>query len=88
MSDDLKIKILKDDKYARKLIFTDDEFIDYFKLEESIKTKLPDIVSEWKDELNKVGLQELYTMASIEVIVKNFRNNNSPAERKRNDNVL
>lgn len=88
MSDDLKIKILKDDKYARKLVFTDDEFTDYFKLEDSIQTELPDIVSEWKDELNKVGLQELYTTASIEVIVKNFLNDISPAERKREDKPL
>jgi len=88
MSDDLKIKILKDDKYARKLIFTDTEFTDYFKLEESKQTDLPDIVSEWKDELNKVGLQELYTTASIEVIVKNFLNDSSPAEKKREDKPL
>lgn len=83
MSDGLKIKILKDDKYARKLVFTDSEFIDYFKPEKSIKTELPDIVSEWKDELNKVGLQELYTKSSIEGIVRNFLNDTSPSVKKR-----
>lgn len=88
MSDELKIKILKDDKYARKLVFTDDEFSDYFKLEESKQTELPDIVSEWKDELNKVGLQDLYTTASIEVIVNNFLNNISSADKKRDQKPL
>lgn len=88
MSDDLKIKILKDDKYARKLVFTDDEFIDYFKLEESIQTELPDIVSEWKDELNNVGLQELHSTASVEGIVRNFLNDSATALKKRVDKPL
>lgn len=77
ISDELKIKILKDNKYARKLVFSNAEFIDYFKLEESEQTALPDIVSEWKDDLNKVGLQELYTKASIESIIRNFLNDST-----------
>ncbi|MFD2908074.1 AAA family ATPase [Flavobacterium ardleyense] len=88
ISDDLKIKILKDDKYARKLVFTDAEFIDYFKLEKSVKTELPNILSEWKDELNKVGLQELYSTASIEGIVRNFLNDTANAPKKRVDKPL
>jgi exonuclease SbcC len=83
ISEDLKIKILKNDKYARKLVFTDVEFIDYFKLEKSIQSELPDIVSEWKDELNKVGLQELYSTASIEGIVSNFLNDKATTIKKR-----
>jgi DNA repair exonuclease SbcCD ATPase subunit len=83
ISDELKIKILKDDKYARKLIFTDSEFIDYFKLEESIKTELPDIISEWKDDLDKVGLQELYSTTSIEGIVRNFLNDTAAVLKTR-----
>lgn len=74
MTDDLKIKVLKDDKYARKLVFTNTEFIDYFELENSNQAGLPDIVSEWKEGLNKVGLQELYSKASIEGIIRNFLN--------------
>src|SRR5690606_10200873 len=51
ISDDLKSKILTNDKYARKLIFEEKQFIDYFELEKSNPTPLPDIVSEWKNEL-------------------------------------
>src|SRR5690606_32470531 len=84
ISDSLKIKILKDDKYARKLIFNDKEFLDYFELEKSETSELPDIVATWKDELSKVGLQELYSQASYDGIVRNFLNNTIPdvAENK------
>jgi len=79
ISEDLKLRILKDDKYARKLIFTANEYLDYFKLEESKSSALPDIISIWKEELNKVGLQELYSSTSNDGIVKNFLNDKSPA---------
>ncbi len=88
MSDELKIKILKDNKYARKLVFSNAEFIDYFKLEESEQTALPDIVSEWKDDLNKVGLQELYTKASIESIIRNFINDSATTIKKQVEKSL
>lgn len=88
MSDELKIKILKDDKYARKLIFTDAEFTDYFNLERSDQTELPDVVSEWKGELNKVGLQELYSTASIPSIVRNFLSDTATVEIRRVDKPL
>jgi hypothetical protein len=72
ISEDLKLKILRNDKYARKLIFNGNEFLDYFKLEESSSSELPDIISVWKEELNKVGLQELHSSASNDGIVRNF----------------
>lgn len=76
--DDLKVKILKDDKYARKLILNNNEFFDYFKLIQPKKTDLPDIVSDWKEKLNSVGLQELYSPASIESVVRNFKTDEIP----------
>lgn len=79
ISEDLKLKILRNDKYARKLILNGNEFLDYFKLEKSSRSELPDIISVWKEELNKVGLQELYSSASNDGIVRNFLNDNSPA---------
>lgn len=75
VTEELKVKILKDDKYARKFIFNDNEFIDYFKLEKSLQSELPDIVSNWKKELNSVGLQELYSSISTEGVIRNFINN-------------
>ncbi|MEO6174403.1 MAG: AAA family ATPase [Flavobacterium circumlabens] len=77
VAEELKVKILTDDKYARKLIFTDNEFIDYFKLEKSQQSGFPDIISNWKKELNSVGLQELYSSTSIEGIIRNFMDNSS-----------
>lgn len=73
LSEELKIRILTDDKYGRKLIFTDTEFLDYFELEKSQHSDLPDIISSWKEELKSVGLQELYNSNSIEGILRNFK---------------
>lgn len=78
ISDDLKVQILTDDKYARKLIFTDNEFIEYFKPEKWQPSDLPDIVSNWKQELNSVELQELYSSTTYESVVRNFINNTIP----------
>lgn len=78
VDDELKVKILKDDKYARKLIFNKNEFFDYFKLIQPKQTDLPDIVSDWKEELNSVGLQELYSSVSVESIVRNFKSDKIP----------
>lgn len=80
ISDDLKSKILSNDKYARKLIFQEDEFLDYFELEKSNKASLPDIVSEWKNELRKVDLQEVYSKASYVDAVENFIENTTIKE--------
>lgn len=79
VSDELKFKILNDNKYARKLIFNGNEFLDYFELETSKDSELPDITSDWKTQLNKVGLQELYSSASNDSIIRNFLNGKSPA---------
>src|SRR5690606_557466 len=46
INEELKSKILSNDKYARKLIFQESEFLDYFELEKSNQNSLPDIVSE------------------------------------------
>lgn len=78
ISEELKSKILKDDKYARKLIFDDNQFIDYFKLEKSEDSELPDIITEWKEELNSVGLQEVYSDIPYVKAVDNFIKNKTP----------
>lgn len=88
ISDSLKLRILKDDKYARKLIFNDKEFLDYFELEKSEKSELPDIVATWKDELNKVGLQELYSPSSYDGVIRNFLNNTIPDVIEKKDKNL
>ena len=77
LTEELKIKILRDDKYGRKLVFTDTEFLDYFELEKSQQSDLPDIISTWKEELKSVGLQELYSSNSIEGVLRNFKTNSA-----------
>ncbi|WDF69609.1 AAA family ATPase [Sphingobacterium oryzagri] len=79
-NDGLKSKILSNDKYARKLIFKEDEFLDYFELEDSDRTSLPNIVSEWKNELKSVDLQEVYSEATYVEAVDNFLKNSSVKE--------
>lgn len=78
ISNDLKLRILKDHHYARKLIFTGNEYLDYFKLEKSEKLDSPDIVSLWKNQLDSVGLQELYSQSSIKSVTNNFIENTVP----------
>lgn len=80
INEELKSKILSNDKYARKLIFQESEFLDYFELEKSNQTSLPDIVSEWKNELKSVDLQEVYSEASYVDAVGNFLENSTSKE--------
>src|SRR5690606_17265910 len=58
----------------------EDEFLDYFELEKSNQTSLPDIVSGWKKELNNVDLQEVYSEASYVEAVNNFLENSTIKE--------
>lgn len=80
INEELKSKILSNDKYARKLIFQESEFLDYFELEKSNQNSLPDIVSEWKNELKSVDLQEVYSEASYVDAVTNFLENSTIKE--------
>ena len=80
ISDDLRLRILTDDKYARKLIFQESEFLDYFKLEKSSHAPLPDLVSEWKDKLKSVDLQEVYSTIPYTTAIQNFLDNNTNKE--------
>lgn len=80
INEELKSKILSNDKYARKLIFQDSEFLDYFELENSNQTTLPDIVSEWKNELKSADLQEVYSEATYVDAVDNFLENSTVKE--------
>lgn len=80
IKEELKSKILSNDKYARKLIFQESEFLDYFELEKSNQTSLPDIVTGWKNELNNVDLQEVYSEASYVDAITNFLENSTIKE--------
>jgi DNA repair protein SbcC/Rad50 len=76
MDPSLKEKIERDDKYARKYVFTTEkEFEDFFKLESSSAQFSGNIVLDWKKQLNTVGLQDIYTKISYVDGVSNFIEN-------------
>lgn len=55
-----KEQIELDDKYARKYIFNQSQFIDFFTLEESNAAIESNIVNKWKSQLKNADLQEVY----------------------------
>jgi exonuclease SbcC len=52
--------IEKDEKYARKYVFTEAEFLDFFTLDKDSGEIQTDIVGDWKKKLDAVDLQEVY----------------------------
>ncbi|RYG54627.1 MAG: hypothetical protein EOO01_00975, partial [Chitinophagaceae bacterium] len=74
LADSEAAQIENDDKYARKYVLSEEEFIDFFKIEEVQKSTQPNIVSEWKSALQEVDLQEVYTQESYVSIFERFAN--------------
>jgi exonuclease SbcC len=72
---EIKEKVERNDKYARKYIFTESQFEDFFKLEKSDAVVSSNIVLQWKETLKKVDLQEVYSKAKYTEAVDRFINN-------------
>lgn len=70
-----KDEIEKDDKYARKLIFSEEEFRDFFKLEASSDDIDIDLVLEWRKRLDGADLQEVYGAKSVSSSLERFFDN-------------
>lgn len=70
-----KQTIESDEKYARKYVFTENEFLDFFTLDKNTATIQSDIVSEWKKKLDEVDLQEVYGNETYVDGVARFINN-------------
>lgn len=66
------IDIESDDKYARKYVLDEKEFVDFFKIEEIEKATQPNIVSEWKKALQEVDLQEVYSQETYVGVMERF----------------
>lgn len=77
-----KEKIEGNDKYARKYVFTESQFEDFFKLEKSDTVISSDIVLQWKAALKNVDLQEVYSKEKYTEAVERFINN----QTKKNSN--
>lgn len=74
---DTKVKIEKDDKYARKYVFDEREFEDFFTLDAPTAEVTGNIVLEWKRRLSALGLQDVYSSKSYVSALSDFLNNRS-----------
>lgn len=79
----IKNKIEKDDKYARKYVFDEHGFEDFFNLEASVTQVTSNIVLDWKKTLDAVSLHEVYTDVAYTTGVDNFIQN-KPAKKASN----
>lgn len=70
-----KSKIEMNDKYARKYIFNEDEFKDFLQLEHSTQDLNSNIITEWKQALDKADLQEVYSKEGYTDLISRFENN-------------
>jgi DNA repair protein SbcC/Rad50 len=80
LSDSEVLDIESDDKYARKYVLDEKEFVEFFKIEESQKVTQPNIVSEWKKALQEVDLQEVYTEETYVGVFERFASNQTIKE--------
>jgi len=77
-----KEHIEKNDKYARKYVLTEAEFHDFFTLEKSDATIRPNIVAEWKQRLDAVGLEDVYSNCTYVNLVSQFKAKGTTAVKK------
>ena len=61
LNSEIKQRIEKNDKYARKYVMTETEFDDFFTIEKSNTEIRPNIIEDWKRRLDEVGLQDVYS---------------------------
>lgn len=74
------LDIESDDKYARKYVLDENAFVEFFKIEDTLKATQPNIVSEWKKALQEVDLQEVYTEATYVDVFGRFASNQTIKE--------
>jgi hypothetical protein len=72
--------IESDDKYARKYVLNEKEFVEFFKIDETQKLTQPNIVSEWKKALEEVDLQEVYSEETYVSVFERFASNQTIKE--------
>lgn len=70
-----KEKIECNNKYARKFVFTESQFEDFFRLNKSDAVVSSNIVLKWKETLKELDLQEVYSKAKYTEAVERFINN-------------
>jgi len=76
-----KLEIEKNDRYARKFIFSEKEFEDFFRLEPSRSFLPKDIVLEWEKNLDAADLQEVYKTTPVLSAVERFYKNKTHKDK-------
>lgn len=75
--------IEQNDQFARKFVFNENEFNDYFKLEESVDSVNENIVVEWKKNLDNADLQEVYLDTPVTPALVRFYENNTHKKKEK-----
>lgn len=82
-----KWEIERNDKYARKFVFSEKEFQDFFSLESSNKLESTNIVLEWKKSLDSVDLQEVYSSAPVSSAIQRFLHNKTEKQEEKKQKI-
>ena len=75
IKNDIKTKIETNNKYARKYVFDEKEFEDFFKLEKAKDGVTTNIIEEWKRKLDESDLQEVYSYEKQVDVLSRFEKN-------------
>jgi DNA repair protein SbcC/Rad50 len=72
-----KKEIENDEKFARKFVFSESQFFDFFDIKHNADLADLNVIGQLKQELEKVGLQEVYSSLSYAEIMRRFESNSS-----------
>lgn len=71
----VKSHIERNDRYARKYVFKENEFIDFLTVDKSKESIQVSIIDEWKELLDKAGIGDVYGDAKLKDIVVKLETN-------------
>ena len=72
-----KKEIENDDKFARKFVFSESQFFDFFDIKHNADLADLNVIAQLKQELDKVGLQEVYSSLTYAEIMRRFESDTS-----------
>src|SRR5690554_127885 len=72
-----KHEIESDDQFARKYVFNEDEFRDFFTIEKSLGAIDQDVTIKWKKKLDDIDFSEVYSRIPMNKAVERYVSNES-----------
>jgi exonuclease SbcC len=72
-----KKEIENDEKFARKFVFSESQFFDFFDIKHNADLSNLNVIAQLKQELDKVGLQEVYSSLTYAEIMRRFESDTS-----------